>query len=137
VTDLAAVRDFLRGHHRAILLTWRPDGTPHMSPVAVAVEPGGQAVISTRDGAVKARNVRADPRVSLCVLSDAWFGPWVAVDGRAVVDDGPDVEEALVAYYRAVAGEHPDWSEYRASLRAEQRVLLRVDLERVSASQLG
>ena len=32
--------------------------------------------------------------------------------------------EALIAYYRAMAGEHPDWDEYRAAIVTERRLLL-------------
>jgi hypothetical protein len=38
----------------------------------------------------------------------------------------PDAEEPLVDYYRSIAGEHPDWEEYRESMRQERRVLLRM-----------
>ena len=59
--------------------------------------------------------------MTLCVLSDDWDGPYVQVDGTAEVLDMPDALEGPVDYYRCIAGEHPDWDEYRAAmLRPEQ-----------------
>jgi hypothetical protein len=45
--------------------------------------------------------------------------------------------EGLVDYYRRVAGEHPDWDDYRAAMIREQRVLLRVTIERVGPTRSG
>jgi hypothetical protein len=68
--------------------------------------------------------------VSLCFVSDDWDGPWVQVDGAAEVLDLPDALDAFVDYYRSIAGEHPDWDEYRAAMVRQQKVLLRVTIER-------
>jgi hypothetical protein len=48
------------------------------------------------------------------------------VEGDVEVVSLPDAEEPLVDYYRSIAGEHPDWEEYRESMRQERRVLLRM-----------
>lgn len=135
--DLDAARRFLADNHRAVLLTWRRDGSPQMSPVVCAVDADGAAVVSTRETALKARNVRRDPRASLCVLSDGFFGPWIQVDGRVEVVALPDAMEGLVAYYRSVSGEHEDWDDYRAAMERERRVLLRVHLERAGPDRSG
>ena len=37
----------------------------------------------------------------------------------------PEATEPLVDYYRAAAGEHEDWDEYRDCLGREHRVLIR------------
>ena len=114
-------RDFLRANHRAVLATVRADGRPQLSPVTAAVDDAGRVLISTRETAVKARNLRRDPRASLCVFTDGFFGPWVQVEGDAEVISLPGAMDELVAYYRLVAGEHPDWDEYRAAMVAERR----------------
>ena len=79
---------------------------------------------------VKTRNARRDPRVSICVISDDWDGPWVQVDGDAEVLDMPEAEEAFVDYYRCIAGEHPDWDEYRAAMHRQNKSLIRITIER-------
>ena len=135
--DAEQVREFVRTHHRAVLATTRKDGRPQLSPVTVAAGPDGRLRISTRETAMKTRNVRRDPRVSLCLLSDGFFGPWAQAEGTAEVVSLPDAMEPLVEYYRAVAGEHPDWDEYREAMRTEQRVILLVDVERAGPTVSG
>ena len=50
--------------------------------------------------------------------------------GPSTDPNGPEVD-ALVEYYRTVAGEHPDWDDYRRAMVADRRVLLRLAVERV------
>ncbi|NCT90885.1 PPOX class F420-dependent oxidoreductase [Cellulomonas sp. APG4] len=121
--------EFLRPRHHAVLLTHRRDGAPQMSPVTCGVDAEGRVVVSTYPDRAKAVNARRDPRVSLCVVSDDW-DPWVQVDGTAEVLDLPESVEPLVDYYRAIAGEHPDWDEYRAAMVTQGKSLLRVTIER-------
>ena len=63
------------------------------------------------------------------VLSDDLDGPWVQLDGTAEVLDLPEALEPLVDYYRVIAGEHPDWDDYRAAMVRQGKVLLRVSIE--------
>lgn len=118
--------DFVRPRHHLILVTTRADGSPQVSPVSGGVDDAGRIVISTYPGRAKTRNAERDPRVSVCVLSDDWNGPWVQVDGTAQVLHMPEAEGALVDYYRCIAGEHPDWDEYRAAMRLQGKSLLRI-----------
>jgi PPOX class probable F420-dependent enzyme len=127
--ELDEARSFLREHHRGILATFRKDGRPQMSAISVGVDAEGRAVVSTREGAYKTRNVRRDPRVSVCVLSEDFWN-WIQIDGTATVVSLPEAMEPLVEHYRAVAGEHPDWDEYRQAMQDQQRVILRIDIER-------
>jgi PPOX class probable F420-dependent enzyme len=127
--DLDAVRTFLAGHHRAVLATKRSDGSPQLSPIAVGVDDRGYAVISTRETAMKTRNIRRDPAVTVCVLTDEWYGEWLWFSGSADILSLPEAMEPLVSYYRGVAGEHPDWDDYRAAMERERRVLLRITIE--------
>ena len=126
VVDLAGLLEFVRPRHHLLLATTRADGRPQVSPVAGGVDDAGRIVISSYPGRAKVRNAQRDPRVSVCVLSDSWDGPWVQVDGDAEVLHMPDAEDALVDYYRYIAGEHPDWDEYRAAMRVQGKSLIRV-----------
>jgi len=128
--DRHRLLEFLRPRHHALLVTTRRDGRPQISPVACGVDQDGRIVVSTYPERVKARNARRDPRVSICVLSDDWDGPYVQIDGRAEVLDLPDALEPLVEYFRCIAGEHPDWDEYRAAMRRQGKCLIRVGIER-------
>jgi PPOX class probable F420-dependent enzyme len=135
--DIDLAREFVRNNHRAVLTTYHPDGRAQVSPVLVGVDEAGHAVISTRETATKTRNLAADPRVVLCVFTDAFFGDWVLIEGRASVVRLPDAMEPLVDYYRGVSGEHPDWDDYRAAMVRDRRVLLRVTITRAGPDRHG
>ncbi len=122
--------DFVRPRHHLLLVTTRADGRPQVSPVSGGVDDEGRIVISTYPGRAKTRNAGRDARVSVCVLSDEWDGPWVQVDGTAQVLHMPEAEDALVDYFRCIAGEHPDWDEYRAAMRVQGKSLIRITPER-------
>lgn len=117
---------FARPRHNAIVITARSDGRPQASPVTCGVDEAGRIVIATYPSRAKTRNARRDPRVSVVILSDDFGGPWVQIDGDAEVIDVPEAVEPLVGYYRAVAGEHPDWDEYRAAMLRQGKSLLRI-----------
>ncbi|MFI2712054.1 PPOX class F420-dependent oxidoreductase [Micromonospora sp. NPDC018662] len=127
--DRDALTEFLRPRHRVVLMTTRADGRPQSSPVSCGVDAEGRLVISTYPERAKVTNIRRDPRVSACVLSDDWNGPWVQVDGVAEVLDLPAALEPLVDYFRSISGEHPDWDEYRAAMVAQGKSLIRVTIE--------
>ncbi|MFJ6195420.1 PPOX class F420-dependent oxidoreductase [Micromonospora sp. NPDC092111] len=127
--DRDALIEFVRPRHRVILMTTRADGRPQSSPVACGVDAAGRLVISTYPERAKVTNIRRDPRVSACVLSDDWDGPWVQVDGVAEVLDLPDALEPLVEYFRSISGEHPDWDEYRAAMLTQGKSLIRVTVD--------
>ena len=128
--DRPELLDFLRTRHHGLISTMRADGRPQMSPVSCGVDPGGRLVIATYPERAKTRNARRDPRVSVCVLSDDWNGPYVQVDGEAEVLDMPEALDGLVEYYRCIAGEHPDWDEYREAMRRQDKSLIRVRIDR-------
>jgi PPOX class probable F420-dependent enzyme len=96
-----------------VLITRRSGGGLQTSPVLVGVDGEGKVVISTREGADKTRNLRRDPTVVLCILSDDFFGRWIQIEGTAQVISLPEAMEGLVDYYRRISGEHPDWEDYR------------------------
>lgn len=128
--DRDALLDFVRTRHHLVLVTERADGRPQVSPVTGGVDDRGRIVISTYPERAKAANARRRPAVSVLVLSDEWDDAWVQVDGTAEVLDLPDALEPLVDYYRAIAGEHPDWDEYREAMARQGKSLIRVTPER-------
>jgi PPOX class probable F420-dependent enzyme len=135
--DLDSARDFLRRHHHAVLATNHPSGRLQLTPVTVGVDEAGRAIVSTRETARKARNLTSDPRATLCVMNDRFFGEWVQVEGEAEILHLPEAMEPLVDYYRRLAGEHPAWDDYRAAMERERRVLVRVTLTRAGPDVQG
>jgi PPOX class probable F420-dependent enzyme len=135
--DLDAARAALATQHHAVLATRRADGSPQLSPVLAGVDGAGRVVISTRRTAYKVKNLRRDPRASLCVLPDTFYGKWVQVDGTVTIVDLPEAMDGLIDYYRRVAGEHPDWADYRSAMERERRVLIRINVERAGPDRVG
>ena len=135
--DIDEARVLLLTNHHAVLATRRTDGRPQLSPVAVGVDNQGRVIISTRETAMKTHNLRRDPHASVCVFADSFFGPWAQIDGTAEVLSLPEALEGLVDYYQRVAGEHPDWDEYRAGMGRERRVLVRITIESVGPTRSG
>jgi PPOX class probable F420-dependent enzyme len=135
--DLDEARAVVAKQHHAVLTTLRRDGTPQMSPVAATVDAAGRVVVSTRKTAFKVRNLQRDPRVWLCVLSDDFYGRWIQIGGSVRIVELPEAMEGLVDYYRRMAGEHPDWDDYRAAMEREQRVLLQVALTAAGPDREG
>jgi hypothetical protein len=64
------------------------------------------------------------------VSRDDFWG-YVVIEGDAELSDvatkpdDPGVDE-LVELYRSIAGEHPDWDDYRKAMVADRRVVVRL-----------
>jgi PPOX class probable F420-dependent enzyme len=99
-----------------------------MSPVTMGVDDSGRLVVATYPHRAKTRNCRANPAVSVCVLSDDFGGEWVQIYGTAEVLDVPAAVDPLVEYYRNIAGEHPDWDEYREAMVDQGKSLIRITI---------
>ncbi|GBF16878.1 putative pyridoxine/pyridoxamine 5'-phosphate oxidase [Rhodococcus sp. Br-6] len=121
--------EFVRPRHRAVLITHKRSGGLQISPVTSGVDEEGRIVISTYPQRAKATNVRRNPSVSVCVLSDDFNGAYVQIDGTAEVLDMPDALEPLVEYFRCISGEHPDWDEYREAMRKQNKSLIRITVD--------
>ena len=115
-----------------VLATIKSDGRPQLSPVTPFYDrDAGVLRVSMTEGRAKTANLRRDPRAALEVTSaDGWSWATAGTD-----PDGPEVD-ALVEYYRAAAGEHPDWAEYRAVMVADRRVLMTMRVEKVYGARL-
>ena len=126
VVELPELLDFVRPRHRMVLTTFRSDGSLQSSPVSGGVDGEGRIVVATYPQRAKSANVRRARRASVIVLSDDFDGPYVQVDGDAEVIDLPEAVEPLVDYYRSIAGEHPDWAEYRQAMVDQGKCLIRI-----------
>jgi PPOX class probable F420-dependent enzyme len=122
--------DFLRTRHRGLLVAFRRDGTPQLSPVTCGIDPDGRIVIATYPQRAKVHNLRRDSRASICVQADDWNGEYVQVDGTAAVLDLPEAMEPLVDYFRGISGEHSDWDEYRAAMQRQGKCIIRIEIDR-------
>jgi len=135
--DIERATSFLTKHPRAVLATTRVDGRPQLSPIVAAVDADGRVLVSTRETAIKAKNLARDPRASLCLLNENFFGEWYQVEGTAELVHLPDAMPILEDYYRRISGEHPDWDEYRDAMRRERRLILRITIDRAGPDVSG
>jgi PPOX class probable F420-dependent enzyme len=123
---LPELLDFVRPRHHMVLTTYRGDGSLQSSPVTGGVDDAGRIVIASYPQRAKSANLRRDARASVTVLSDEFNGAYVQVDGDAEVVLLPEAVEPLVDYFRAIAGEHSDWDEYRRAMVNQGKCLIRV-----------
>jgi PPOX class probable F420-dependent enzyme len=135
--DIGRAVGFIAANPRAILATSRSDGHPQLSPVVAAVDGDGRVLISTRETAIKARNLARDPRASLCVINDGFFGEWVQAEGNAELIHLPEALPLLEDYYRSISGDHPDWEDYRAAMRRDKRLIVRITIDRAGPDVSG
>ena len=82
--------EFVSKNHRAVLVTRKADESLQTSPITVGVDADHYVVISSRETAYKVRNLKRDPRATLCVFSDSFFGDWIQIDGAADLISMPD-----------------------------------------------
>ena len=135
--DASRALAFVADNHRAVMITRGPRDRLQTSPVTVGIDGKGRVVVSSRETAYKVKNLRRDPRTTLCVMNDGFFGEWIQIEGRAEIVELPEAMEGLVDYYRRISGEHPDWDDYRAAMEKEKRLIIRVTIERAGPDRSG
>ena len=129
VMEIAEALSFAGERRNGVLVTLKRDGRPQLSNITYHVSDGVVRISITADRA-KYRNLRRDPRASVHISRDDFWG-YVVLEGDAelspVAADGHDATvDELVELYRAVAGEHPNWDDYRAAMVADRRLVVRL-----------
>ena len=126
--ELSDALDFVRDKRNGMLIALKSDGRPQSSNISFAIGDDDVIRISVTDGRAKTANLRRDPRASLHVNRDD-FWAYVVIEAdvtmlpvSASADDA--TVDALVEYYRTVAGEHDNWAEYRQAMVDDHRLLL-------------
>lgn len=122
--------DFMAKNHRAVLATIRSNGMPQLTNVAQALI-GGRIHVSTQGTSAKVRNIRSDPRVTVSILSDESWYKYAVVYGTVEIVEQPAAGPLLRTVYKAIAGPHPNWEEYDQAMIDEQRVVLRIAIDKI------
>jgi|SRR5690242_19038101 len=136
--DTAIAKQFLSANHCAVVGARKKDGTVQMTPVTAGLDGHGRAIISSRESAYKVRNLRRDPRVSLCVFTSAFHGGgWVQINGRAEIISLPAALETLKYLQRQVYGEHQDWAAFEERMIRERRVIISIQIETAGPVRRG
>ncbi len=120
-------RDFVRGHRTAVFGYARKTHGPSMSCCYYIMD-GDDILVSTMAGRAKAKAVRRNSKVSLCVLDEKWPPTYILVYGDAVIEEeGGD--EMLIRICELMA-EQPmpeaEREDLRRLARVEQRVVIRI-----------
>ena len=128
--ELSQALDFARQGRQGVLTTIRRDGRPQISNIIYALDDAGTVRISVTASRAKTKNLQRDPRASLYVCRDN-FWAYAVLEGEAqlspVAADPTDATvEELVALYRSLSGEHPDWDDYRRAMVADHRLVVRI-----------
>ena len=128
--EIATALDFAKMTRNSVLTAIKRDGRPQLSNVSHAVGEDGLIRISITTDRAKYKNLLRGPWAALHVAR-ADFWAYVVLEGDVTLSDvasSPDdaVVEELIALYRAIGGEHPDWDEYRRAMVADHRVVVRI-----------
>jgi PPOX class probable F420-dependent enzyme len=127
--EISEALEFAGARQNGVLATQKRDGRPQLSNITYAII-DGVIKISITAGRAKYVNLVRNHQASLHVTRED-FWAYVVIDGDAELSevatrpDDPGVDE-LVDYYRTLAGEHPDWDDYRRAMVDDKRVLLRL-----------
>lgn len=128
--DLTTAIQWATERRNGVLITLRRDGRAQSSDISYCVD-DGRFTVSVTDDRAKTRNMRRDPRVVLHITDPA---TWSYLSFDATVELSPvttstedPTSDALVAYYRAVAGEHPDWTDYRQAMIDQRRLVVTIN----------
>ncbi|MFH9426499.1 PPOX class F420-dependent oxidoreductase [Streptomyces sp. NPDC017529] len=128
--ELETALDFARKHTFSVLTTIRKNGRPQLSNVGHWVDDDGVIRISITTGRAKYFNLRREPWAALHIARDD-FWAYVVLEGDVelspvAADPGDATVEEMIALYRAVRGEHPDWDAFRRAMVADRRVVARI-----------
>ncbi len=130
------LRDVVAGNSLGVLATIKRDGRAQLSNVSYHFDARALTIsVSITEPRAKTRNLRRDPRAALHVSSDDGWSYAVA-EGDAeltppAADPGDDTVEGLVALYREISGEHPDWDDFRRAMVDDRRVLMTLPISHV------
>jgi PPOX class probable F420-dependent enzyme len=132
--DLTEALTFVRNHKQGVLATIRVNGRPQLSNIMYVPDEGDTFLISVTDDRAKTANLRRDPRASLYVPGGN-FWQYVVIEATAelspvAAQPNDATVEALIRYYEAGSGAHPNWDEYRAAMIADKRIALTLRPER-------
>ena len=129
--DLDAGLAAARATNQSLLTTLRRDGLPQLSNVLHAVDADGVLRVSTTADRAKYHNLVRRPWAASHVEGDD-FWSYAVLEGQVTLSDvAADVDDSAVAelvdLYRAISGkEHPDWDDYRRTMVADRRLVVRL-----------
>ena len=124
------VREFLKQRRFAVLATINKDGTPQLSVMWYELQVD-RIMMNTAAGRVKEKNLKADPRISICVEDEYHY---VTLTGRAELDYDRERSQADIGVL-AVRYESKDTAErmMRNTFSKQDRVTIYMTIEHVDS----
>lgn len=120
-------RAYLQELRFAVLATINQDGTPQLTTMWYLLEDDGTITMNTKVGRAKERNMRRDPRISICIEDDYNF---LTINGTVEMIDDPEIAQHDI--YRLAARYHGEESakqQVEEQFSKETRVTLRLKIE--------
>lgn len=116
----SAFLDFWSERRLCTVTTLRPDGTPHVVPMGVAIDPASDTAwaITSRTSR-KARNLAGDGLIAVCCVDGRY---WSTIEGTAAVTEDPDLVAEAERRYAA---------RYKVPRENPNRVAIRIKVSRV------
>jgi PPOX class probable F420-dependent enzyme len=129
--EIAEAKEFLKHHHRGVLVARKRDGTLQMTLVSPVLGVDGNVTITAREHTYKVRNIRRNPEVSLLVFGEQFNGSdYIQIDGSAEVIPHPAAMDIVLDWHRQIRGEPASWDEIRKKTLAEGRIAIRLTIEK-------
>jgi PPOX class probable F420-dependent enzyme len=98
-------KEFLRESHVAVISTLNKDGSSHLASIWYVLADDGEVVLTTTSGSQKAKNLRRDPRIGLCIGAAGYS---VSLYGQVAISEDPalvrqDIERIANHYIKEEA----------------------------------
>jgi len=130
--EISDAKEFLKENHHGCLVTRKKDGSLQMTLVSPVLGADANVIITARDTTYKVKNIKRNPQVSLLVYGDKFHGSnYIQIDGRAEVISHPAAMDIVLDWHRKIRGEPNSWDEIQQKTRAEGRIAIRVNIEKV------
>jgi PPOX class probable F420-dependent enzyme len=127
------IKDFLlQGTFTGKLGTINKDGTPHVVPIWYTVDGEDNIIFNTGDKSVKAKNIRRDNRVRICVDDQTPLFSFVTIDGIAEIISNEPSE--VYKWAKIIAARYMGYNkseEYGRRNSAEGELLVKIKPIRV------
>ncbi|HEU0000556.1 MAG TPA: PPOX class F420-dependent oxidoreductase [Ktedonobacteraceae bacterium] len=122
-------RAFLREKRFAVLATLNKDGTPQLTTMWYLLENDGTILMNTKAGRLKERNMRRDPRISVCFEDNYNY---LTIKGRVeMIDDSQISQRDIYRLSARYHGEEKAKKQMETQFSREQRVTLRLKPESI------
>jgi PPOX class probable F420-dependent enzyme len=128
--ELSEALELAGTRHQSVLVTMRANGRPQLSNVGHVVSDDGLIRILIPSEVAKYKNLLREPWASLHVTRED-FNAYVVIEADVELSSiayeiNDETVDELVAVYRVMVGEQPDWSEFRERMVREHRVVVRL-----------